>query len=1284
MLLFARESEMNGNVTLEPNSPVNMACKPIITYAGDAVLFRTLEALLVEGLPKETVEWKRSYGRAIKSVSARATFIPFSKDMLPKGGSWQLTHQPIFHTFWTECVDVELYKNSVRDEIEAWLRSLNQHSIPDWLVVIVETYDLRKSNKLLPRTTVLDKIRSDFASKHPDRCLSVINPIRSESRSAESWHGLLSRVCVLMLAAYNRTLLKFEEFIRDQRERRNEPGWNFCHYFLLQEELAFVLEMLGVYDEALVQYDELDALFTQFVLNSNVGEVPAWLGSFQSALDSWPGLVLDRSVNQMQRLLLSECRASLLQFRSYLFSRQCTMLQLLQRPHEMAQRCLPFLHNCVKELGILEIAVPSGAIACWIFLCCLEVLNNCSASSEVSLEACAQHTAPLWAYARDKLQELGELCGLLPGLSPSSEQLHTVVLLSAGMGDCHGQGSRPSPTDILKEALSSAYAFNKHYLEMAELAMGTYKHVGRLRCARAVGRELAHFYLLLGQSYKAAAFLLDSLQSFQDEGWVRLVPPTQLELICCCRNTDADRYINLSTLVSVEPPCSVTFLIRHVFFNLFSEKLGDHEALSKIHSSSANLLELLRLIDLLTLFSAHEGWTIVPGVVSVMSLLMRANLGRHVTAVRRSGEPGALSQVGDDAYRLYHIKYDYDSSLLKLCIPLLQPTCTKQNADQRVLTSHASLTAEVRHMHSPHSAAAAYTSDFIRPCVEGLQHLGPVLNRFLYPYAFISRSGAYPFDGCLLLPTTPSTQCTTCFVKGQTKLYAAERNSAASLRLQAVSSAPGSSIHGLEPGVQSILQNSSLIWCKMSSMEQLVLLLSTSKGLVAMKTFHGATTKFPVEVESHVIWCPDLIDILKQEILSELLTQYVTDVRRVLKTTDGVKSPTATLILTFGVHYLPSVIEISCGLYNTQNVLRNNIRNLVTLNSNHVIMNAGVKTIFKCFPITRHDEVEFETDDGGSGTEYFHSMTTSQEAIAKRIDMPKMLSLVSLPEMVTLKSLRSEPLTHLGIVIDKKPVKSAKWQTHTNGHRHFELAQITSNVRSRDNSSLDETGSDNVNIASAQWHTDLGLTTDGTQDAYTSRPVWELGLLETKVMNKLEKFGPLRGAIKVRDSIHTNPFMHHWLAFQGFCSGHHSVVLFLKESFHRELSDHCCLFSINGEVAQPAKADCRKRKAHNAARNILVADKNYTVMWEVVACPTNCICCSNHELLRGYRVTPCQAWHSNRTQCVMLQTGPEVAGYLPTPIPLCSRQASASHMKILDFQELLHAFNPTGYRNISG
>jgi hypothetical protein len=62
-----------------------------------------------------------------------------------------------------------MYKTTVREEIEAWLKTLGQHNIQDWMIVLVETYDIKKTNKLLPRTTVIDKIRSDFASKNGDR-----------------------------------------------------------------------------------------------------------------------------------------------------------------------------------------------------------------------------------------------------------------------------------------------------------------------------------------------------------------------------------------------------------------------------------------------------------------------------------------------------------------------------------------------------------------------------------------------------------------------------------------------------------------------------------------------------------------------------------------------------------------------------------------------------------------------------------------------------------------------------------------------------------------------------------------------------------------------------------------------------------------------------------------------------------------------------------------------------------------------------------------------------------
>ncbi|XP_024942928.1 trafficking protein particle complex subunit 10 isoform X2 [Cephus cinctus] len=556
----------------ERGSDAPMDNKTIITCAGDEELFATLENSLVQSLPTESFEWRRSFGRPVEDVYVNARFVPFSKDILPTQKDWHLIKQPILHIYWSDCCDVDIYKTSVKDDIDAWLKTLGQYQVQDWMIVLVETYDIKKSNKLLPRTTVLDKIRSDFASKQGDRCLSIINPIKSESRSAESWRGLISRIRYLVLTAYDKTLLRFEEVIREQRERRNQPGWNFCHYFLLQEELAFVLEMLGLYSEALVQYDELDALFTQFVLNSNVGDTPAWLSSFQSPLNNWMGVNLDNTVDHNLRLLLAECKASLLDLRSYLFSRQCAMLLLLHKPWEVAQRCLSFVYNTLSELRMLEVQRPEGAVECWAFLCALEVIQACQLSNlntengQEQLDLCSLHTASLWALANDKLGDLGRLCGLMPGNELTSEKLHTVVYLIAGMGDSEPQVTgKLTPTDKLKEALSSKEAFKKQYLEHAELAMGTYKHVGRIRSARLIGKELARFYSELGEFHKAVIFLSDALKTYTDEGWYHLAAQTQLELAQCYkRMDDVEKYVKVCAAIASTESLHIT--VRSSYF----------------------------------------------------------------------------------------------------------------------------------------------------------------------------------------------------------------------------------------------------------------------------------------------------------------------------------------------------------------------------------------------------------------------------------------------------------------------------------------------------------------------------------------------------------------------------------------------------------------------------------------------------------------------------------------------------------------------------------------------
>ena len=41
----------------------------------------------------------------------------------------------------------------------------------------------------------------------------------------------------------------------------------------MQEELALVFELVSLYEDALLQYDELDALLSQFIINTGAGGV---------------------------------------------------------------------------------------------------------------------------------------------------------------------------------------------------------------------------------------------------------------------------------------------------------------------------------------------------------------------------------------------------------------------------------------------------------------------------------------------------------------------------------------------------------------------------------------------------------------------------------------------------------------------------------------------------------------------------------------------------------------------------------------------------------------------------------------------------------------------------------------------------------------------------------------------------------------------------------------------------------------------------------------------------
>lgn len=60
----------------------------------------------------------------------------------------------------------------------------------------------------------------------------------------------------------------------------------------------------------------------------------------------------------------------------------------------------------MNEIKILEIEYPDGAIACWIFLCCLEIVFMCQNFNETAqVDACSQYTAPLLELGTVKVSD---------------------------------------------------------------------------------------------------------------------------------------------------------------------------------------------------------------------------------------------------------------------------------------------------------------------------------------------------------------------------------------------------------------------------------------------------------------------------------------------------------------------------------------------------------------------------------------------------------------------------------------------------------------------------------------------------------------------------------------------------------------------------------------------------------------------------------------------------------------------------------------------------------------
>ena len=266
---------------------------PPVEYHDPSGLFNSVKPLLSDVLPLRNLHWK-SPTRPLRSIdSLHIDFIPHNatdeQKRLSDGSRRRhqipgLRQTPYLKVYLLRCDDSETYKSTSRKLLREWIKTKasppqssstaapahDNHDAFEWLIIHVvsgdvDLQDKTSTSKWPGRTTsVLEKVKADFngSSKSAvDRVAQLRLPKPDAEKKSPELVGqlddLVTKLKTFILTSFDLRVSQYEEDIKEKDSQRTLPGWNFCTFFILKEGLSLGFENVGLYEDALVGYDEL-------------------------------------------------------------------------------------------------------------------------------------------------------------------------------------------------------------------------------------------------------------------------------------------------------------------------------------------------------------------------------------------------------------------------------------------------------------------------------------------------------------------------------------------------------------------------------------------------------------------------------------------------------------------------------------------------------------------------------------------------------------------------------------------------------------------------------------------------------------------------------------------------------------------------------------------------------------------------------------------------------------------------------------------------------------------
>eukprot|EP00898_Chlorokybus_atmophyticus_P003179 jgi/Chlat1/3862/Chrsp26S04151 len=302
---------------------------------------------------------------------------------------------PYAKLFLVTCEEIDDYKTFYKENIRPKLRSAIEQEQYEWCIVYIESPVLVAADPSYSKK-LFDKVKDDFNTRKRKRCCKL--PAKFWEGGAAAWQDVEDKVAECIQLCFDQRRTWYEAEVRRMSEQRFAADGDFARFFLVKESLAFMFELAGLHEDALYEYDELEAAFAETMKGAMFTK--HGFGGMDVG-DDW---------------------ASLLDYK------RKPLLFMANRAMEVAERSLAFIQAFSFTLARHQDLFSPGFRELWVMSACLTIAK-CTADAQPYAGRAAgaeqgrrhfhQLQADLYSYARTKLLKLGAYQGMASNIESS-------------------------------------------------------------------------------------------------------------------------------------------------------------------------------------------------------------------------------------------------------------------------------------------------------------------------------------------------------------------------------------------------------------------------------------------------------------------------------------------------------------------------------------------------------------------------------------------------------------------------------------------------------------------------------------------------------------------------------------------------------------------------------------------------------------------------------------------------------------------------------------------------